>query len=129
MKLFDITTKILTEHEIEGETFVIAASLHEGIGNMFAGIKDKKGGIIPSIQQIGKFITNPVVSGIAIGYAVDAYSTYQKNKHRTTKLFAKFPSEKPFYEKMVKELMKTGHYKLISTKSVEGGTLWELRRS
>lgn len=129
MKLIDLTTEILNEQNIEGNTFVVGVALSEGIVDAFIGVKNEKGAIIKGLQGVGQLITNPVVAGMAIGYAVDAYSKYKRNKNLVTRLFAKTQYEKPFYERMIRELVKGGHYKLVSTKSVDGGTLWSLRRS
>jgi len=82
------------------------------------------------VKQAGGFLTrNP---GLAIGaaaMAMSAYSKYKKNKKYTTRLFAKTPEEKKLYKAIINDLMKTGHYKKVREKYVDGGIMWELKRT
>jgi len=81
------------------------------------------------MRRVGKMMANhPTAVGLAGLWAASALSTYKKNKRYTTRFFAKSAEERKLYDRIVKDLMATGSYKLIRTKYVDGGKLWELAR-
>lgn len=81
------------------------------------------------LRRAGKFMAkHPIATGIAGMWAASALNKYKKNKRYTTRFFAKTSEERRLYDSIVKDLMATGNYKLIRTKFVDGGKLWELRR-
>ena len=87
----------------------------------------EKGGMLHGLKNAVK--AHPFLAGMAASYAVDALSTYFKNKKYTTKFFAKDLSERGFYRKMVEQLLRTGNYKLVKQGYGNGNTFeWELIR-
>lgn len=71
--------------------------------------------------------SNPLVAGFATYWAVDAYRKSQKKKRRnTTTIYAKNPIDKKLYQRIVDDLLKTGHYKLVKSHYSEGGFEWVL---
>ena len=128
MKVRELLEDVIWSGEADGEGVeLVAVPLKEG--NVRIGFRPKKGGIVQKAAQGAmKFVTNPVVAGMVAGYAIDAIRKYRSNKKYTTRFFAADAVEKKFYKKMIDDLMKTGHYKLVSQKYVGGGYLWELRR-
>lgn len=72
---------------------------------------------------------HPIATGVAALWVNSALQQYQKNKRYTTRFFAKTAEERKLYQTIVDDLMRTGHYKLIKTKFVDGGKLWELRHT
>jgi len=104
--------------------------LNELINNKNDEVVDLSEGIRNASKAIGGWVSkNPVLAVGAAGAAMSAYSAYKKNKRYTTKLFAKTPDEKKLYKAIIADLMRTGNYKKIREKYVDGGILWELRRS
>lgn len=71
---------------------------------------------------------HPFITGVAALWAYNAVKKYTQNKKYTTRFFAKTTEDKRLYDKIVSDLMKTGHYKLVSSKYVDGGKIWELQR-
>lgn len=129
MKLAELTTDILYTDVIEGNQISFVYHINEGMFDIHQiPVSNTDGGFVKGIKDVGKFMTNPVVMGLATSYAQQAYRKYKHNKKYTTRFFAKSHSEKPFYEKIVAELMKTGHYKKVTQKNIEGGYIWELER-
>ena len=74
-------------------------------------------------------IKNPTALAVGALWAADSLRKYEKNKRNTTRFFAKSHEERTLYDKIVKDLMATGHYKMVRTKFVDGGKLWELKRN
>lgn len=72
---------------------------------------------------------HPIISAAAVLWVTNAISQYNKNKRLTTNFYAKTEAEKKTYEKIVKDLMATGHYELLKGGYyVDGGKLWTLKR-
>ena len=126
MKLSEITNTILWAGELEGESVVFCAE-RAGVKTATLSLASD-GGIMKGVGGALKFLSNPVVAALAAGYASKAYDTYIKNKRYTTHFFAKSAQERTFYTKVVADLMKTGHYKKIRQMTVDGGTMWVLKR-
>ena len=78
------------------------------------------------IKGAKAFASNPIVLGVGAAFAANAVKQYIKNKHYTTRFFAKTAEERKLYDRIIKDLMATGNYKLVRTKFVDGGKLWEL---
>lgn len=82
------------------------------------------------LKRAGTFMAkHPIATGVVGMWAASALKKYKKNKRYTTRFFAKTTEERKLYDRIVKDLMATGNYRLIHTKFVEGGKLWELVRS
>jgi hypothetical protein len=91
--------------------------------------QNTKGGILRKAAKGAlKFMSNPVVAGMAAGYAIDAISQYKRNKRHTTGFFAKDAKERKFYQGVVDDLMKTGKYKKVKEKYADGGYIWVLQK-
>ena len=73
-------------------------------------------------------IKNPVIAGLAAGYAVNAFAQYKKNKRTTTTFFAKDPQEKKMYKDIIDTLVRSGKFKKTKEKFVDGGILYVLKR-
>lgn len=121
MKLDELHMDVLWEGEIDGvlHQFII----QEGMAR-FA--QPSKGGVMRGIA--GTIVKNPVLAMAAAGYAYDAFQKYKRNKRTTTTFFAKDMPERKLYQKIVDDLMKTGHYKKVREKHEAGGYLWVLQR-
>jgi len=128
MKLIELdNTDILWEGELDGEEYVFYVQLDEKYAR--AGFGNKRGGVLSKVGKgILKFAKNPIVAGLAAGYAIDAYGKYKKNKRLTTHFFARGNQEKKMYKEIVDTLMKTGKYRKVREKYVDGGYLWELKK-
>lgn len=126
MKLTDIHgMDILWEGLVDDQSCVVYANLTEANTARVGFGQNTKGGMIRGIA--GNIITNPVLAGLAAGFAVDAVKKYMNNKSKTTQFFAKDHREREMYRKVVDDLMKTGKYRKTKDKYVPGGYLWELR--
>lgn len=114
--------KLLEEiqNEVEAEKII---DLSEAIRTLALG--DTTGKYVSA----SGVIMNPLIAGGAALLAMSAYDNYKKNKLYTTRFYAKTSQEMSFYDKIVKDLMKTGHYKLVKSKYISGGKLWELKRT
>lgn len=134
MKLTEITQPtVLWEDNackttIAGHTVQISVELNEDVAKINFGAA--KPGVVSKLSGIAKsFFTNPFAVGVGALWAVDAIQRYEKNKRYTTHFYAKTAQEKQFHQKIVDDLMKTGHYKLIKSAYVDGGHLWVLQRT
>ena len=126
MKLQEITTDVLHTETIDGNIISFVYNINEGTVDVHHMPKGKDSGGF--VKGLGKFMTNPIVMGLAAVYGKKAYKKYQHNKKYVTRLFARSHAEKPYFEKIVNELMRSGHYKKVTVKDVEGGYIWELER-
>jgi hypothetical protein len=128
MKLADFSNEhILWEGDNQLSPLRLCATITEGLATLRVTQRPEKGGIIKGLGNFAK--AHPFLTGMVAGFAVDALSTYFKNKNYTTKFYAKDITERSFYRKMVEQLMKTGHYK-IKKQGYENGSgyTWELQR-
>ena len=125
MKLHELhDIDVLWEGELDGEEYAFV--IEEGMARF---TQPSRGGVLrKGAKGALKFISNPVVAGIAAGLAVDAYGKYKRNKRTTTTFFAKDMPERRLYQSIVNDLMKTGKYKKTHEKFVDGGILWVLKR-
>ena len=71
---------------------------------------------------------HPIMTGLAALWVNSAIQKYKQNKRYTTRFFAKTHEERTLYKKIVDDLMRTGHYKIVKSQYVDGGHMWELRR-
>lgn len=81
-----------------------------------------------TVEKIEKIILNPIVLGLLSSYAEHTIKKYIHRKEYVTHFLATSPSERTFYEKIVAELMGTGHYKNLIRKESKHGDVWELER-
>lgn len=86
-------------------------------------------GMDKAVEFTKSFFKNPGAVAVTALWAADALKRYNKNKRYTTNFFSKTPREKQFHEKIVQDLMKTGHYKMVKSTYVDGGYLWVLQRT
>lgn len=115
--------EILVEQEV-GQNFVYL--INEKKSNTLQFALDKNN----FTKSFKKFVKeNPILAGAAIGIGLDYMDTYNRNKRLTTRFFATNQQEKNLYQKMSDDLVKTGKYRLIRTKRLRGGTLFELKRN
>ena len=128
MKLHELhNMEILWEGELEGESCVFFVQVEEGVAKAGFG-QNTKGGIVTKFAKGAlRFVSNPIVAGLAAGYAIDAIKKYKKNKRMTTRFFAKTQQDKRLYKQIVDDLMKTGKYKK-KERYEAGGIMWELKR-
>jgi hypothetical protein len=124
MKLDELHTDVLWEGELDGYEYAFV--IEEGMAR-FA--QSSKGGVLRGAAKGAlKFISNPVVAGLAAGYAIDSINAYKRNKRMTTTFFAKSPEEKKLYRDIVDTLMKTGNYRKVREKYIDGGIMYELKK-
>lgn len=69
---------------------------------------------------------NDFLKGVAIRAGLDSLSAYHRNKNMTARFFAKTTYERVLYKDIVKKLVKSGDYKLMKNKYINGGILYEL---
>ncbi len=128
MKLEELSTDVLYTDIIDGDLISFVYAINEGLFTVHQMPQGTPGGFVKGIKDVGKLMTNPIVIGLAASYAQNAYRKYKHNRKYTARFFGK-TSEKSFYEKIIAELMKSGHYKKVSHKEVDGGYIWELERN
>lgn len=77
-------------------------------------------------------VAHPFVTAIALApwakLAFDALKKYKLAKDTALKFYTKDINERSKYFKMVKELEKTGQYKLVKQGVRDSGYYWELHR-
>lgn len=123
-KFLKLNEDVLWEGDLGGEEYAFIIS--EGMARF---VQSSKGGVLRGAAKSAlNFVTNPVVAGLAAGYAIDAYAKYKRNKRTTTSFFAKGMQERKLYQEIVDTLMKTGKFKKTHEKHVDGGILWVLKR-
>jgi hypothetical protein len=128
MKLAEISMDVLHTEIIDGDEVSFVYNINEGMFDVRqVPIGHSTGGFVKGIKDVGKLMTNPFVVGMAVAYAEKAYKKYKRDKKYTARFFSKV-SEKAFYEKIIAELMKTGHYEKVKRQDVDGGYIWELER-
>lgn len=116
------------EEGVDEHLVLYADFVSEGVANI--SMAASRGGLI---QQAGtklwdKAYKNPLMVAAMAAMATSAIHKYKQNKRLTTQFFAKTTKDRRFYEALVNDLMKTGHYKKIKQRYVDGGVLWVLRR-
>lgn len=117
-----LTETVLWEGKIGDEEYSFV--IKEGMATF---MKPTVGGLVGGLTD--KVLSNPVLAGIAAGYAYDAYKKYEKNKKYTARLFAKTSEERVLFSKIVQELMKTGKYKKVKEEYADGGYIYVLKRT
>lgn len=66
------------------------------------------------------------MSGAVAGFAWNAVRDYYKNKEQNVKFHAPDQSSKHTYEKIVRELERMGHWKVMKRGPEKSGYSWEL---
>ena len=69
---------------------------------------------------------NKVLHDAAVQIGLDSMAAYQQNKNITARFFAKTPYEKILYKDVSNTLVKSGNFKLVKIRYVNGGLLYEL---
>lgn len=69
---------------------------------------------------------NEFLKGVAIRAGLDSLSAYHRNKNMTARFFAKTTYERVLYKDIANRLVKSGEYKLMKNKYINGGILYEL---
>ena len=70
----------------------------------------------------------PFLSGSIMALGMHAIDSYKGSKRLVTRFFAQTAVERKLYKKIADDLVGTGHYTLVKTKRIKGGTLYELKR-
>lgn len=91
------------------------------MGNLVHGFQNK--------NNVNALINNPKIATGALKQALTSYDSFVKNNRYTAQLYAKTFQERTLYGAVVKDLLKTGKYKMLQQKSVGPGTVWVLRRT
>lgn len=133
MKLIELNTEATWDGDIsitvinEIEYSITMETIEEGIKQF--NLQTKASPIEKIVGGTKELIKkHPVVSTMAALWAANAVSKYYKNKKYTTRFFAKTYEDRKLYDRIIKDLMASGHYKLVKSKYVDGGYMWELQR-
>jgi len=122
-------TKLLENSEIIGELSldgseysVIFEKKEEAFTLHAKNPKDLKSfkAFLKSYPELAKLMTTA---------GMDAIDKYRQNKKLTTRFVATNTVEKNFYNKVSKDLVSTGKYKLVKQRRTNGGYLYELERT
>ena len=87
-------------------------------------LKFKKHDFGKSFSSFMKQFPGYATDAVTIG--ADAISQYKTAKRITTRFFAKTPLQKQLYADVVKNLTKTGKFKQVTKKFMNGGIYYEL---
>jgi hypothetical protein len=71
----------------------------------------------------------PELAKLMTTTGMDSIDKYRQNKKLTTRFVATNSVEKNFYNKVSKDLVSTGKYRLVKQKRTNGGYLYELERT
>ena len=134
MLLNELSKEIIFEGNIENfdgplgsDPELLSIQLYLEEGKLGSSIKNSAGGFI---KGIGSAISkHPFLSGVMAGFATDALKKYTRNKRNTITFYGKSFREKNFYKKMIKDLESSGHYKIVRNQFVDGGQMWQLKRT
>lgn len=74
-----------------------------------------------------KWTDDPFTVGFASYWTSNALQQYMRNKRFTATIVANKIQDRRLYGKIVDDLMKSGHYKLIRNHNVPGGIIWQLQ--
>ena len=126
MKLTDLHEIVLYEdHEL-----MLVALDEGGTTSLKVALKGKAGKLIKDVDALAK--KGVQKAGIIGAYATDhlkRYKNFKKQSDRSVAFYARNIWEKKAYEKMIKELTKSGTYRVVKTLPYPGGAkMWELRR-
>jgi len=124
MKLADLHEETIWRGYIDNKPYQ-AVVINERIS-----VRPSRGGIVNQTLRKGAlaFKSNPGLAALGAGSAVASYTAYDKNRRNHVRLFAKGMQERTLYKKIIDDLMKTGGYRKIHEKRIDGGYLWELKR-
>ena len=125
----------MLEEYIENDDTVLLETI-ESSDNTYYVLYEKKADMYSfkttaknAVTSFKSFIKEyPFLSGIAMAVGMDAIDSYKGSKRLITRFFAQTAVERKLYKKIADDLVSTGHYKLIKTKRIKGGTLYELKR-
>lgn len=122
---------------VDSSDYVILESFEDSDGDQYHLVIETKTNEISfrttaktAIKSFKSFIKKyPFLSGAALLVGMDAIDSYKQSKRLTTRLFAQTPVERKLYKKISDDLVSTGKYKLVKTKHINGGILYELKRN
>ena len=119
--------KILREL-VELDENINALPLLEALDESVIELQEK--GIIPKAIKGAKDLVgkNPALAIGAAALAVNAYSSYKKNKRNMIQLHGKSYAEKNMMDDIVKKLTSSGSWKLQKVKFESGGKTWYLKK-
>lgn len=123
MLLDELHKHVLSEDIVDGEKVQVYLERY----NVKTSVVNTSGGIVKGIG--GFFKKHPVATALLAQSAVHALHKYKMNKRNTVTFFGKSAQEKDFYNKMIKDLVDSGHYKVVKNRYVDGGKLWQLMRT
>lgn len=120
----------LKEHILWEDDEIALVAIEEGTSTLKVALKGKAGRLIKDIDKLAK--KGMQKAGIIGAYALDNLKRYKKLKHnsnRSLAFYARSYQEKRTYARMVKDLTKSGQYKVVRTFPYPGGgRSWELQR-
>lgn len=123
MKLQELKEQIVWEDED------IAITLTERQDSLQLAIKGKPGQFIKDVEQLAKKGLNN--AGILGSYALEQIKRQKGirgHRRRTMSFYARNTQERKAYEKLIKQLTKSGSFKLVRTFPFGGGgRSWELK--
>lgn len=126
----NLETLQITQIEIDDPKYGFQVIIQEDHINKAAKFELIYEGILKKAgAKLDKMFDDPLTVGFGTYFALNAIQAYQKSKKYSTTLYAKSLNDKKMYEKIVADLMKTGHYKITKNKYADGGWLWELQQS
>lgn len=80
------------------------------------------------MESIGKFIAdNPLVTGFAAAWAYGKVKKYMDSRKNTTAIVARNARDKKMFQKIVNDLLDTGHYRMVKNMYSDGGYMWVLK--
>lgn len=127
---------IMLQEYVESDDIELIETINDPHGNSYFLIYEKANNLISfrttaknAVNSFKSFIKKyPFLSGTALAVGMDALDSYKQSKRLTTRFFAQTPVEKKLYKKISDDLVSTGKYKLVKTKKINGGILYELKR-
>lgn len=78
---------------------------------------------------------HPILSTVVAGYAISKLRSRPPSSEvnvvtNTIKLYANSPIEKKLQQRIVDDLVSTGHYRVLYSRTVKGGRyMWAIRRT
>lgn len=122
MKLSDmISTEVWTYTDSNIKFSVVAEKIGENEDKVIFKIDD-------SIDDYTLLESKTLSIRKVSNMAKDSIKKYYSAKFKyTTHFFAHELNDRKFYDKVVNDLMKTGNYKLLKNRWVDGGRLWVLQ--
>lgn len=127
----------MLQEYIENDDLELIETIVDPDGNNYFLVYEKANDVMSfrttaknAINSFKSFIKKyPFLSGTALTVGMDALDSYKQSKRLTTRFFAQTPVERKLYKKISDDLVNTGKYKLVKTKRINGGVLYELKRN